>query len=124
MTLDQYLQEDLPFYHITKTSNLPSIFQQGLRPGNPFGICVVRSKDPLVVKYIVEMMLFVDDEVDFTVLEIKPTQFGLKASEVIDDHVVEETNCIHNYIRRPTIFLTNANIVDSYVANRHGIPDK
>jgi hypothetical protein len=124
MTLIQYLHEDQPFYHITKTSNLPSIYQQGLRAQNPFGICVVRSRDPLVIKFIVEMMLFVDDEVDFTILEIRPSQFNLKVSEIIDDHVVEETNCLHNYIRRPRLTITHANIVDSYIASRQGIPDK
>jgi hypothetical protein len=124
MTLSQYLQEDKPFYHITKTSNLQSIFETGLQPRNPLGICVVRSKDPLIVKFIVEMMLFVDEEVNFSILEIKPSQFGLQPHEIRDDQVVEETNCLHNYIRRKKLSITEANVVDSYVANKQGIPDK
>lgn len=124
MTKEEYINENLPFYHITKTSNLPLIIANGLQNRNGRGICVVRSKDLLIVEFVVQMMIRVDDDVDFSIIEIKPKAINLQPNELRDDTVVEETNDLHNYIRRHRINITANQVVGTFKADPYGIRDK
>ncbi len=124
MTLQEFLDSDNSFYHVTQTSNIQSILEQGLRNGNPLGICVIRSRHPLVIRFLVEMMLYNSDESSFSIIEIKPSQHNLKSGDIRDDQVVEETNPLHNYIRRRILTIKPEHIVDTYEAHTQGIADK
>lgn len=123
MTRQEWLDNDFPFYHITPTKNLVNILASGLKNKNGQGICVVRTKDEIVVRYICETMLNVDDNLDFSIIEIKPSNIQLKPEEILNDNVTEVTNCLHNYISRDTILVVEANIVSTYKANLMGIPN-
>ena len=119
----EWIENDLSFYHITQTKSLESIFKTGLKNKNGFGICVVRTKDELIVRYICEMMLNVSDDLDFSIIEIKPSSIQLRANEIFNDDVEEITNCLHNYIKRESIVVTADNIVGTFRANPLGIPN-
>ena len=54
-------------------------------------------RHPLIVRFICEMMLNVDDDLHFSIIEIKPSNFKLQAEEVLDDNVEELTNFLHKY---------------------------
>lgn len=103
MTKQEWIQKDLSFYHITRTKNIDSILENGLQNKNGKGICVVRTKDLLVVRYICETMLNDSYDLDFSIIELKPSEINLTADELLDDSVVEITNPLHNYIQRNKI---------------------
>ena len=50
MTIQEYIEKDMPFYHITKASNKESILKYGLLPKNCIcnAICSVRSDAKIV----------------------------------------------------------------------------
>lgn len=121
MTKEEWINNDLDFYHITHTRNLENIYLHGLQSRNGLGICVVRSNDKLIIQYICETMLNVDDDVNFSIIRILPSSIQLLASEVINDNVVECTNPLHNYIVRNSISVTSSDVVGTYQANPLGI---
>jgi hypothetical protein len=123
MTRQEWIKNNFSFYHITKTSNLESIFLNGIENRNGLGVCVVRTRNDLIVRYICEMMLNVDDDLNFSIIEIKPTEIQLQAEEILDDNVNEITNCLHNYIQRPSIAVSAENVVGVFQANPLGIPN-
>ena len=123
MTRQEWIENNFSFYHITQTSNLESIFINGIGNRNGLGVCVVRSRNDLIVRYICEMMLNIDDDLDFSIIEIKPHSFQLHAEEILDDNVEELTNCLHNYIGRESLVVTAENVVGTYQANPLGIPN-
>ena len=54
MTLQEYIDQDLPFYHITPSSNLGKILREGLIAKRCNAICVVRSDNPDIWKEIIK----------------------------------------------------------------------
>ena len=48
MTIQEYIEKDGPFYHISLLSNMDSIIQIGLLPKTCNAICVVRSDEQIV----------------------------------------------------------------------------
>jgi len=121
MTRQDWIENNFSFYHITQTSNLENIFLTGIENRNGLGVCVVRSKNELIVRYICEIMLNIDDNLHFTIIEIKPSDIQLRSEEIMDDNVEELTNCLHNYIQRQCIHVTAENIVGVFQANPLGI---
>ena len=121
MTREEWIEQDLSFFHITQTSNLENIYLTGIENRNGKGICVVRTSHELIVRFICEMMLNIDGELEYSIIEIKPSIYNLKTEEILDDNVVELTNCLHNYIKREFIEVTAENIVGTYQANPLGI---
>lgn len=123
MTRQEWIENNFSLYHITQTSNLESIFINGIENRNGLGVCVVRSRNDLIVRYICEMMLNVDDDLHFSIIEIKPSDIQLRAEEILHDNVDELTNCLHNYIRRESIVVTAEDVVGIFQANPLGIPN-
>jgi hypothetical protein len=123
MTRNEWIEQDFSFYHITQTSNLVNIYLTGIENRNGNGICVVRTRHELIVRYICEMMLNIDDDLEYSIIEIKPSINNLKAEEIFDDNVEELTKCLHNYIKRESIQVTAENIVGTFRANPLGIPN-
>ena len=123
MTREEWIEQDLSFYHITKTSNLENIYLTGIENRNGKGVCVVRTKHELIVRFICEMMLNVDDDLHFSIIEIRPSNIRLRVEEILNDNVDELTNCLHNYIQRESIVVTAENIVGIFQANALGIPN-
>ena len=119
----EFIDMDFSLYHITPTRNIDSILNNGLQNGNGKGICFVQKKHPLVLKYIVENMLIDNGDIDFSIIEIKPSKINLKHHELIDDQVYEKTNSIHNYIKRELIMIGREDIVQTYKALPLGIPN-
>lgn len=121
MTINDFINSNFSFYHITTSSNIDNIIKNGLQCKNPFGICVSQSKHPLVVKYITEMMLNNGEDTEFSIIEINPKKHNIKSNEIIRDNVEEGTNEIHNYIKRSNISISKEDVVDSYTADPYGI---
>lgn len=111
MTVEQYLRENRPFFHITASSNMESIRNNGLENrvnpviGRRLGICVTRSEDPDMWKYIAEQYLSMDGN-EFTVILINPHDYALRPESITADVADLPISNIHNYINRPrlTIF--------------------
>ncbi len=119
----EFIDLDLPLYHITPTRKIESILKNGLQNRNGKGICFVQKKHPLVIKYIVETMLINEGDNDFSVIEIKPKSINLQHHEIKNDQVYEKTNCIHNYIDREVINVAEKNIIQTYQTLPFGIPN-
>lgn len=119
----EFIDLDLPLYHITPTRNIEGIIKNGLQNRNGRGICFVQKKHPLVIKYIVETMLINDGDNDFSIIEIKPKSINLGHHEIKNDQVCEKTNCIHNYIARNIINVAEENIIQTYHTLPFGIPN-
>lgn len=111
MTVEQYLIENRPFFHITASSNMESIRKDGIENrvnsvvGRKLGICVTRSDDPDMWKYIAEKYLSMDGK-EFTVILINPHDYTLRPESITADVADLPISNIHNYINRPrlTIF--------------------
>jgi hypothetical protein len=121
MTLQEWIEGNHSFYHITQLSNIPSILREGLKNGNPRGICVIRSNHPDIIEYICQTMLFVSDEVDFAIIEIKPKNHNLTSNVISNDDVVEITNPLHNYIRKIPLHIEPSDIISTHTINPRGI---
>ena len=52
MSIDEYISNNLPFYHVTPRINLEHILKQGLKKKR-YGICVVRSKEKAILNHII-----------------------------------------------------------------------
>jgi hypothetical protein len=116
MTKEEWIRNNNSFYHITKTSNITSILANGLQRGsdNPYGICVIRSNHSLIIEYLIQMMLFTTNETIFSIIKISPERHQLLPHEIINDHVVEATNPLHNYIQRNLIVIDENDIVGTH----------
>ena len=60
-------------------------------------------------------MLIVDDNLDFSIIEIKPSEIKLRSEEIINDTVSEVTSCLHNYIVRDSILIIESNVIITMV---------
>jgi hypothetical protein len=123
MTKQEFIDSEMPFYHITPTRNKENILASGLLKKNPRGICVVRSINEDVVKYIVDTMLIDEDDYEFSIIEIFPNKHILSALEIANDYVDEITNPIHNYILRESLVVEEEDFINTYARPRFGILD-
>ena len=125
MTVQEWLENDNYFYHVTQKSNIPSILEKGLLKGrdNPFGICAIRNKEELILEYLCQMMLYTTDETIFSIIKISPKKHNLQISEITNDNVVEITNPLHNYIKRNKLVIDKDDVIEEYQINSKGICD-
>ena len=68
-------------------------------------------------------MLNNTNETKFSVIEIKPSKHNILPQEIINDHVVEATNPLHNYIRRNVLFIDETDIIYNFEIDPLGIKD-
>jgi len=125
MTKQEWIDEDRDFYHVTQSSNIESILQNGLRKGNdnPLGICVIRSMHPDILEFLCQMMLITTEELNFAVIRISPTKHNINATEIANDHVVEYTNPLHNYIRRNLLHIEPEDVIHEFSTTANSIKD-
>jgi hypothetical protein len=125
MTRQEWIDGDNLFYHITPTRNLESIFKKGILKGkdNPFGICVTRSSDSLIIEFICEMMLVREEAKEFSIIKISPRKINLRKHELLNDNVVEITNPLHNYIYRKSIRVKKEDVVGEFTRSQFGMQD-
>lgn len=116
MTVQEYIEKDLPFYHITPIENKESILQTGLNSRkNKQGICVVRSSDKNVWNEIASLQLSYNEGKEyshFVVIKIQPSKHNIKWTDIGPDSTEEKTNHLHNYIHVSKIIVTEDDIVD------------
>ncbi|MBR3775379.1 MAG: hypothetical protein IKL12_04650 [Alistipes sp.] len=101
MRVQEYIENDFPFYHITPVQNIPSILENGLtsrkRP-----ICVVRTDNADVWNEIAARQLSCDldgnEYKDFAVIRLLPSKHNISWELVRPDNIGEPTAHLHNYI--------------------------
>lgn len=76
MTVKDYLDNNSPFYHITPSSNMESIINNGLKWKNG-GICVVRSNEPEIWREIINGQLAYPDQY-YDIIKICPLNIRFK----------------------------------------------
>ncbi len=109
MTIDEYINRDIPFYHVTPTVKLMKILTEGLRVGRN-GICVVRSCEDRILNEIIRQ-INMDGYDSFAVIKILPSKHGVHAYEVCRDSVDEVTAPLQNYIVRTILPVDETDIL-------------
>lgn len=115
MSIQEYIEADLPFYHLTKMNSLDSILENGLlrsrEPGCRFGICVVRSMEDDIISEIIDRQLQQTDSDMFALIRILPREKNIIADDVSEDPIDEEISPMCNYICREPIYIEDSDIV-------------
>lgn len=107
MTVKEYIDGNLPFYHITPVRNLDGILEKGLRRGHCYNaICVVRSGDEDILYDIAFTQLTGEGDDEFVVIRLLPRKHGITADDVAPDNIDEPTAPLHNYIYDKRITIT------------------
>ncbi len=116
MTIKDYIEKDLPFFHITRASNKDNILNNGLLPKTCKAICVVRSNEPIILDTIIATQLG-DIKHKYIIIKLSPKKHGIKVENVAEDSVDETTQPLHNYIVDiPSIKITESDIIcDNYI---------
>ena len=119
MTIEEYIGKDLPFYHITLSSNRESILKNGLLPRKCKAICTVRSDERIVLDNIIATQLATGIKQKYIIIRLIPSKHGIGVDNVAEDSVDEPTTPLHNYIADiSSIRIEESDIVtDSYVVN-------
>ncbi|MDO5331682.1 MAG: hypothetical protein Q4E99_03295, partial [Bacillota bacterium] len=102
MTIKEYIEDDLPFYHVTKMSSKPLILDQGLLAKRCNAICVVRNCDNDILYEIIRQ-IGVPESGPFAVIKLIPSKHGITVDMVCEDSVDEKTAPLHNYIVKDKI---------------------
>lgn len=128
MTIKEYIEKDMPFYHISKTSNKESILKNGLLPKRCNAICTVRSDDQVVWDNIIATQIPEGIKQKYIIIKLIPSKHGIGVNNVAEDSVSEPTTPLHNYIADiPYISIDESDIVtDSYIVinNPDPVPDE
>lgn len=118
MTIQEYIDADLPFYHMTDITNKDDILQSGLsNRSNIQGICVVRSNDNRVLHFIAQQIMGMSTTAsnkNFCVFKIIPSKCNLTANDFGWDITTEFTNPLHSYIKKKTLNVTGEDICKYY----------
>lgn len=116
MNVQEYLENDLPFYHLTSVRNKDSILENGLsRNGNSQGICVVRSDDDRVLHLIAQQIIKLDKE--FCLFRIVPSVHELRVEDINCDITSEFSNPLHSYIEVDELIVSELDIRKYYSYN-------
>jgi hypothetical protein len=118
MTIKEYIEKDMPFYHITRASPKESILKCGLLSNrcNCNAICSVRSDAKIVWDNIIATQIPGGIRKSFLVIKLIPSKHGIGVDNVAEDSVDEPTKPLHNYIADiPSIKIDESDIVcDDY----------
>ncbi|MBQ0089132.1 MAG: hypothetical protein KBT27_07360 [Prevotellaceae bacterium] len=122
MTIDEYINNNLPFFHITKESNLEAILQEGLSIEKSFsrkGICVIRQycheneewPEELVYEVIdTQLNTVLSRESKFALIKLTPYKHCISATDVVPDPIQEPNSSMYNYICK-NIIIENSDII-------------
>lgn len=125
MTVQEYIDKNLPFYHITPAINKYGILRDGLHCGKAVkAICVVRSDDKDIWRDIAESQLSAGGKHnEFIVIKLLPRTHGIKAIDVAQDTIQERTSPLHNYIVKEVINVAEGDFIDNLsIKEEHGKP--
>lgn len=113
MTAREYIEQDLPFYHITPSDNRDSILVHGLRAKRCNGICVVRSDYQKIWKEIINGQLNYPAQ-HYLVIKLTPRKHNIRYEEVALDSTEEDgTGPLQNYIVKERIMIDESDIVEN-----------
>lgn len=123
MTVKEYIEKDMPFYHITRTSNKDGILKNGLLRKRCNAICTVRSESIIVWDNIIATQLG-DITKQYTIIKLIPSKHKICVDNVAEDSISELIAPLHNYIVNiPCIRIDETDIVtDSYIVEGNPIP--
>lgn len=112
MTITEYIEKDLPFYHITLSTNKESILKYGLMPQRCNAICAVRSEEQIVWDNIIATQLITGIKQKYIIIRLIPSKHGIGVDNVAEDSVDEPTTPLHNYIAGiPRIEIDESDII-------------
>ncbi|MBR6001432.1 MAG: hypothetical protein IK045_01055 [Bacteroidales bacterium] len=112
MTIDEYINQNLPFYHIASMNNLNAILSYGLK-GRRGKIFVVRSTDHRVWNEIICQMN-TDGDDSFAIIKLTPLKHHINADMVQWDNVNERTANLQNCIISDNIKVDNQDIITKH----------
>ena len=120
MTIKEYIEKDMPFYHITRASNKESIYKYGLQPKRCNAICTVRSDAQIVWDNIIATQIPGGIKKIFIVIKLIPSKHGIAVDNVAEDSISEPTTPLHNYIADiPYIKIDESDIIcDNYIVEK------
>lgn len=109
MTIQDYIQADRPFFHITAMRNLPSILKNGLEARRCGGICVVRGNSENILKEVISQINDTGQR-SFAVIKIIPSKHKITANIICEDTADELIAPLHNYIVIDRIIIEESDI--------------
>jgi hypothetical protein len=115
MKADDYITQNLPFYHITKMECLDSILQNGLlksrKKGARNGICVVRTDADDIISEIIDRQLQETGEELFGLIRLFPQNHNISVFDFSTDPIDEEISPICNYIVKEPLHIQETDII-------------
>lgn len=115
MTVKEYIDRNLPFYHITPARNKDSILKHGLNNGTFNAVCAVRSDNEDILYDIASTQLSGNEETKFIVIKLLPNKHNIKAEDVFEDDVTDPTAPLHNYLRANEYYtITEEDIITEF----------
>lgn len=115
MSVKEYINLDLPFFHITKMDTLDSILNEGLlREKTVRGICVVRSDADDIISEIIDCQLYtldVERETKFALIKLTPSKHQIHTDEVIMHPNNEPAAPLYNFINKGKIEIEDDDII-------------
>lgn len=119
MSVEEYIAENRPFYHITLEDNVASILAEGLNVGytqSYHGICVIRECQDIeiLIHEIIDCELHtcnVPDDSLFCVIKLTPEKHGITEDDVAPDPIQEVTAPLYNYICKDRIEVDDSDII-------------
>lgn len=104
MKIEEYINKNYPFYHITPMDNLESIKRNGLLRSESTtrnGICVVRTNDDDIINEIIDTQLNKIDTPEgtlYALIKLSPLKHKISADIVTADPIEEKNNKLYNYL--------------------------
>ena len=120
MTVKEYIDNNLPFYHITPSKNKDNILESGLHRGKSFNaVCVVRGTDDDddIFYDIAFSLLSGEEDREFIVIKLLPLKHEIKVEDVAPDGVSDLTAPLHNYLYNKTFAVSEEDIVKTIRLN-------
>lgn len=117
MTVQNYIEQNRPFFHITKMDNIESILANGLQrrfSHSRNGICVVRTDAEDIINEIIDSQLYdmeTDPNTKYCLIKILPNKHGITVSDVAEDPINEKMRHAYNYLCKDIIMIDEEDIV-------------
>lgn len=111
MSIQEYIEKDLPFFHVTPMSRIIDILEKGLKKGTCDAICVIRSDNKSVLNEVIRQINIGNGEMEFAVIRLLPHKHHITSSMVCEDSVDEPTTHLHNYIDKDSIKVDEEDVI-------------
>ena len=118
MTVKQFIENNQPFYHITKANLRNEILKNGLTlmgRQQRQAICVVRTNDEIIINFIATSQLGINRGEEAIIITLFPIKHGIVDHDVSEDSIDEPTATLHNYIHKTTIVIDESDIASFIV---------